>query len=204
MWHATRPTVARYTGICVRVTNAIARVRTANAVSFNPVSIDERPAIVNERSRVGDWEVDTVLGKQGSGAIVSLLERKSRLYLVQYVPSKNSQRGGGHHYQHAETLPGTCPYPSQLTMVASLSNMNVLQQSWKRRCTLRIHTVHGNGDRMRIAMVCCGNMLPKGSDLSVVTAEALSAVEKRLNFRPRKCLGFKQPQVVFDELLKAA
>ncbi|XLT99326.1 Transposase, IS30 family [Aeromonas rivipollensis] len=31
----------------------------------NPVSIDERPAIVNERSRVGDWEVDTVLGKQG-------------------------------------------------------------------------------------------------------------------------------------------
>ena len=30
-----------------------------------------------------------------------------------------------------------------------------LQQSWKRRCTLRIHTVHGNGDRMRIAMVCC-------------------------------------------------
>ncbi|MCK0183913.1 IS30 family transposase, partial [Aeromonas hydrophila] len=46
--------------------------------------------------------------------------------------------------------------------------------------------------------------VPKGSDLSVVTAEALSAVEKRLNFRPRKCLGFKQPQVVFDELLKAA
>ncbi|MFM4717437.1 IS30 family transposase, partial [Aeromonas veronii] len=46
--------------------------------------------------------------------------------------------------------------------------------------------------------------VPKGSDLSVVTAEALSAVEKRLNFRPRKCLGFKRPQVVFDELLKAA
>ena len=44
--------------------------------------------------------------------------------------------------------------------------------------------------------------VPKGSDLSVVTAEAMSAVEKRLNFRPRKCLGFKQPQVVFDELRK--
>ncbi len=39
---------------------------------------------------MGDWEVDTVLGKQGSGAIVSLLERKSRLYLVQYVPSKTA------------------------------------------------------------------------------------------------------------------
>ena len=83
--------MARYTGICVRVTNAIAKGKNSKrSVIPNPVSIDERPAIVNERSRVGDWEVDTVLGKQGSGAIVSLLERKSRLYLVQYVPSKTA------------------------------------------------------------------------------------------------------------------
>ena len=59
----------------------------------NPVSIDERPAIVNERSRVGDWEVDTVLGKQGSGAIVSLLERKSRLYLVVNSDNKCNAHG---------------------------------------------------------------------------------------------------------------
>ena len=58
------------------------------SVILNPVSIDERPAIVDERSRLGDWEVDTVQGKQGSGAIVSLVERKSLLYLVQYVPAK--------------------------------------------------------------------------------------------------------------------
>ena len=88
MWHATRPTVARYTGICVRVTNAIARVRTATQCHSQLVSIDERPAIVNERSRVGDWEVDTVLVRRA--VIVSLLERKSRLYLVQYVPSKTA------------------------------------------------------------------------------------------------------------------
>ena len=58
---------------------------------FNPVSIDERPTIVNERNRVGDWEVDTVLGKQGSGAIASLLERKSRLP-VQCSPAKQPAR----------------------------------------------------------------------------------------------------------------
>ncbi|GAB1004876.1 IS30 family transposase, partial [Escherichia coli] len=46
--------------------------------------------------------------------------------------------------------------------------------------------------------------VPKGSDLSLVTVEALSAFERRLNFRPRKCLGFRQPQMVFDELFKAA
>ena len=52
--------------------------------------------------------------------------------------------------------------------------------------SLRIHTVHGNeGTEMRIAMVWLRQYVPKGSDLSVVTAEALSAVEKRLNFRPQ-------------------
>lgn len=42
--------------------------------------------------------------------------------------------------------------------------------------------------------------VPKGSDLSQLTPEALSAFERRLNLRPRKCLGFRQPKVVFDEL----
>ena len=42
-------------------------------------SIDERPTIVDSRERFGDWEVDTVLGKQGTGVLVILAERKSRL-----------------------------------------------------------------------------------------------------------------------------
>ncbi|NJD86278.1 IS30 family transposase [Candidatus Erwinia dacicola] len=43
------------------------------------VSIEQRPAMVDERSRVGDWEADLVLGKQGTGAIVTLVERKNRI-----------------------------------------------------------------------------------------------------------------------------
>jgi len=48
-----------------------------------------RPAIVNKKKRFGDWEADTVLGKQGRGAIVSLVERKSELYLIRKVPAKS-------------------------------------------------------------------------------------------------------------------
>jgi IS30 family transposase len=43
------------------------------------MSIDERPGIVDERSRVGDWEVDTVIGKQGGAVLVKVAERRSRL-----------------------------------------------------------------------------------------------------------------------------
>ena len=42
------------------------------------VDIDLRPAIVDRRSRIGDWEGDTIIGAKGKGAIVSVVERKSR------------------------------------------------------------------------------------------------------------------------------
>jgi len=47
----------------------------------NQVSIDERPSIVDAKGRFGDWEGDTVIGKQHRGALITLVERKS-LYTV--------------------------------------------------------------------------------------------------------------------------
>ncbi len=57
----------------------------------NRVSIDERPAIVDTRQRLGDWEVDTIIGKGHRHAIVSLTERKSRLALLRKVERKTAQ-----------------------------------------------------------------------------------------------------------------
>jgi IS30 family transposase len=42
----------------------------------NAVSVDDRPSIVDSKERFGDWEIDTVLGKHGTGAMVTILERK--------------------------------------------------------------------------------------------------------------------------------
>jgi len=47
----------------------------------NRVSIDQRPAVVGKLSRVGDWEGDTVIGKGRSGALLTMVERKT-LYTV--------------------------------------------------------------------------------------------------------------------------
>jgi IS30 family transposase len=44
----------------------------------NRVSIDKRPEVVDLRNRVGDWEADTVIGKQGHSVLVTLVERKTR------------------------------------------------------------------------------------------------------------------------------
>ena len=44
----------------------------------NRVSIDDRPAIVNSKSRIGDWEGDTIIGKGHQGVVTTHIERKTK------------------------------------------------------------------------------------------------------------------------------
>ncbi|MBS3812601.1 IS30 family transposase, partial [Candidatus Bipolaricaulota bacterium] len=56
----------------------------------NRTSIDERPEVVDERKRVGDWEADTVVGKNHKGALVTDVERKSKYSLIGHVKRKTA------------------------------------------------------------------------------------------------------------------
>ena len=67
------------------ITNG-ARLLTAS----DRISIDERPAIVDARSHFGDWELDTIIGKDHQQASVSLTERKSRYTLIHNLKRKTS------------------------------------------------------------------------------------------------------------------
>jgi IS30 family transposase len=60
----------------------------------NLVSIEQRPAIVDTRMRLGDWEVDTIIGKGHRQAIVTLTENKSLLALLCKVERKTAQAVG--------------------------------------------------------------------------------------------------------------
>jgi IS30 family transposase len=55
------------------------------------IDIAERPAIVEEKSRLGDWEIDTIIGKEHKGAVVSMVERHSKLTLLAPVSRKTAQ-----------------------------------------------------------------------------------------------------------------
>jgi IS30 family transposase len=60
----------------------------------NKVSIEHRPAIVDQKTRCGDWEIDTVIGEAGKGAIVTLTERQTGFLLMEKLK----------HGKHAEAL----------------------------------------------------------------------------------------------------
>ena len=57
----------------------------------NAVSIDERPEIVDEKSRIGDWEIDTVIGKNHKQALVTIVERVSKFTVMKKVENKTAE-----------------------------------------------------------------------------------------------------------------
>ncbi len=56
----------------------------------NRVDITKRPIIVDGKSRIGDWETDTIIGKNHEGAIVSLVDRRSKYVVLQKVESRKA------------------------------------------------------------------------------------------------------------------
>lgn len=177
--------------------------RAKRIIIPNRVGIERRPAIVGKKKRFGDWEVDTVLGKQGTGAIVSLVERKSKLYLIRKIPAKSAADVGRamvdmlwryRSYVHTITADNGSEF-CEHEMVADKLKTEIYfanpYASWERGLNENFNGL-------------LRQYIRKGTDLRTVTDKQIADAERALNLRPRKCLGFKQPAVVFDALRGAA
>ena len=159
------------------------------------VSIEDRPKIVDQRSRLGDWEVDLIFGKGRQGAVVTLTERKSRFTLIRNVASKSADLVAQTvidllgWVQHVETI--TADNGKEFAKHKSISGVLDLgfffahpYASWERG------TNENTNGLIR-------QYLPKERDLFTLTAEEECFVMDRLNLRPRKCLDFLTPYEVF-------
>jgi transposase, IS30 family len=167
------------------------------------VSIELRPAIVDERSRLGDWEADLVLGKQGTGAIVTLAERKSRIYLTKKVFSKDAVEVSNAIISLLSDYRDVC---HTITFDNGLEFSE--HKAIAKALEADIYFAHPYASYERGLNENTNGLLRqfirKGTDLRTVSEEDLQRYQGALNSRPRKCLGFRQPSVVFAELRKAA
>ena len=166
-------------------------------------SIELRPPEVESRVRLGDWEADTVLGKHGSGAIVTLAERKSRLYLIRRVNSKSAE-------DVTEAIINMLAPHREFVKTITFDNGGEFAQHKRIEKELQAQTyfAHPYSSWERGLNENFNGLLrqyvPKGSDLRLVTNDDLAIIERKLNLRPRKCLGFRQPQKVYEDLKAAA
>ena len=162
----------------------------------NRVSIDERPEIVAEKTRMGDWEGDTVIGKNHKGGLVTLAERKSRYVLAGHIRSKHAAgvtavttRLLTPHKDkcHTITFDNGKEFAEHEKMAAELKADIYFANpyhSWERGLN-----ENSNG--------LLRQYFPKGMELTDITEEQVQEAVERINHRPRKALGFRTPHEVF-------
>lgn len=172
--------------------------RSRNGIP-NRVDISERPKEVNARKRVGDWEADTMIGKGHKGAIVTLDERKSKLRLAMPVCSKKAK-----HVTDAMV----CLLKPIKRCVKTITFDNGKEFAFHEKvskavgCKTYFARPYHSWERGQNenANGLLRQYFPKTMELIDVTAKQVYEAVHKLNSRPRKCLGYKTPYEVFEEL----
>ena len=168
----------------------------------NAVSISQRPQEVETRESTGHWEGDTVLGRPGSGGIVTLVERRSRYVLIGKIPDKTSSA--------VRSAIMSLFAQVKRCAVQSLTLDNGKEFAWHEKISadhdgLSIYFAHpgrpGERGTNENTNGLIRGYLPKGIDFRSLSHEEAKAVQDRLNDRPRKCIGFLTPNEVFRPFL---
>jgi len=171
----------------------------------NRVSIDERPAIVAEKARIGDWEIDTVIGQNHQGALVTIVDRVSKFTLIKKVDSKHAE------VVTAATISLLQPYLNKtLTITADNGKEFAGHETIKEQLNANMYFAHPYCSWERGLNENTNGLIrqyfTKGSSFENITDDEVEAVMNKLNHRPRKTLKFKTPHTVFfaDLLQQAA
>lgn len=165
----------------------------------NRVDISERPECVNQRERVGDWEADTMIGKNHQGALLTLDERKSKLRLAFPLVGKKAQPVA----EAAITLlQGIKSVVKTITFDNGKEFSSHEKIAKALKCKTYFATPYHSWERGQNenANGLLRQYFPKGQTLKDIPFKKVLHAVDRLNNRPRKCLGFKTPYEVFEEL----
>lgn len=162
----------------------------------NRVSIEARPAIVDRRSRLGDWELDTIIGKGHRQVLVSLTERKSRLALFAKVSSKKAEG------VTESILKLLVPLSDRVHTLTSDNGKEFARHEMiAKTLDADYYFAHPYASWERGLNENTNGLIrqyfPKGDDFNSITEEDISRAMDKLNNRPRKCLSMKTPNQVF-------
>jgi len=162
----------------------------------NQVSIDDRPAIVDSKRRIGDWEGDTVIGKGHRGALVTLVERKSLYTVIRSVLHKTAEA------VRDAVVDGLTPYIDWVHTITYDNGREFADhEGMASDLETRIYFAHPYASWERGLNENTNGLIrqyfPKDRDLTTVTKHEIEKAMDKLNHRPRKSLGYRTPYEVF-------
>ena len=159
--------------------------------------IDERPAIVERRGRLGDWEGDTMQGRDKRVRIVTFVDRRSGYLIAFLLPKMNAKLLTSIALRHFRSVPKKKRKTFTLDNGPEFSDWERLEKKsgtivyfaypyhfWERGSNENINGL-------------LRQYFPRSFDFNLITPDELAIVVRRLNDRPRKRLKFKSPRAVF-------
>jgi len=167
------------------------------------VFIENRPAIVDKKIRIGDFEADTIIGKGRQGAIVTIVDRKS-MYLKLSIPIHKKA-----HIVANEIVRLLGKYKKKVHTITTDNGVEFARHqivAKKLKCDYYFCHPYSSWERGLNENIngLVRQYIPKGSSFEHLTKKDIQKIENRLNHRPRKSLGWRTPYEVFHENLKAS
>ena len=164
----------------------------------NRVSIDDRPKVVEDKSRIGDWEIDTVIGKGHSGALVTIVERVTKLTVSSRVNSKSAAD------VTRATIALLKPYEDVVhTITADNGKEFAYHEEISKALSVDVYFAHPYSSWERGLNENTNGLLrqyfPKNTDFKKVEQIEVRRAVRRLNSRPRKDLDFKTPAQLMED-----
>lgn len=167
------------------------------------VSISQRPEVVDDKTRLGDFEADTIIGAGRKGAIITIVDRSS-MYLKMSVPS--SKKADETAQKMIRLLK---PFKD---MIHTITTDNGFEFSDHKKvskvlsCDYYFCHPYSSWERGLNENIngLIRQYIPKGSSFDKLTKREIETIEDKLNHRPRKSLDWRTPYEVFHEIELAA
>lgn len=162
------------------------------------INIKERPKHIENRQEIGHWEGDLVIGKGQKSAIGTIVERKSRYLCIIKLKDRKSATVTK---QFAKILKGfnqnlikTMTYDNGVEMAK--------HKDFTKKTGIKVYFADPYASWQRGTNENTNGLIrryfPKGTDFNKVTAKQLKYIQDKLNNRPRKIIGYKTPNEIFN------
>ncbi len=168
----------------------------------NMLSIEERPAEVSDRAVPGHWEGDLILGKYKRSALGTLVERTTRYTILVRLGAKKDAITVRQEFAKAfQSVPAELKKSMTYDQGKEMSE----HQQFTIDTGIQVYFAHPGSPWERGTNENTNGLIrqyfPKGTDFSEVSEEEIKIVQRKLNDRPRKALGFYKPDEVINNLV---
>lgn len=175
-------------------------LKTGRGEIADRVGIEKRPPIVEKKSRFGDLEADTIVGKNHLGAIVTLNDRASGVLKMKKTANREAAEVKA---AINEMLEEWVPYIKTITSDNGKEFAD--HKKIAETCQIDFYFANPYSPWERGANENLNGLIrqyfPKKTDFSLITEEEIERIETKLNNRPRKRYNFETPLEVMDKLL---